>query len=193
MEAAVVYSFIIIHGYFFLLLLLIVEGPIVAYLGGLAANFGYLNFPLVILLAIIGSISADTVFFLLGRFRRDWVHDWVKKKKSRQGALTDINEQIVTKPIRTLFYIKLMPYLSVPGFVLAGMSDIKWWRFILHGTWIGAIYISVFAVLGWLSAIPLRTIDNSFGWVQLGLFVVGVVGAAYWFYKKRYNREHKNT
>ena len=55
-----------------LLILLIIEGPVVTYLGGLAANLGYLDFTLVVVLAIIGSISADAAFFGLGRDGKDW-------------------------------------------------------------------------------------------------------------------------
>jgi|AntRauTorckE6833_2_1112554.scaffolds.fasta_scaffold24136_2 membrane protein DedA with SNARE-associated domain len=189
MDAAALYAFIIANGYFFLFLLLVIEGPVVTYIGGLAASLGYLSFGWLITLAILGSIILDSCFFLLGRYQTKRVRAWAHRKENRKGALEDINKQIVKRPVRTLAYIKLMPYLSVLGFVLAGMSDIKFWRFIMHGTWIGAFYITTFGILGWLSAIPLQALDTAFGWAQLILFLLGAGGIAYWFYYRRYSLE----
>lgn len=188
LDASSLYALIIANGYLLLLILLIVEGPVVTYLGGLAASLGYLDFGLVVALAIIGSISADAAFFGIGRLGSKRVQRWAHRKQGRKNALADINQQVIEAPIKTLLYIKLMPFLSAPGFVLAGMSDVSFWRFLLYSSVIGAVYITAFAVLGWLSAIPLRAIDSYFGWAQLILFLIGALGGAWWVYHKRYNR-----
>ena len=55
------------YGYLALLIGTFLEGETVLVLGGLAAQRGFLNLPLVILTAFVGTFFGDQLFFLLGR------------------------------------------------------------------------------------------------------------------------------
>ena len=55
------------YGYFAILIGTFFEGETILILGGLAAHLGYLYLPGVILVAFIGTLSGDQLFFYLGR------------------------------------------------------------------------------------------------------------------------------
>ncbi len=60
-------SFIDTYGYFALLIGTFFEGETILVLGGLAAQLGYLELPWVIVIAFIGALSGDQLWFIVGR------------------------------------------------------------------------------------------------------------------------------
>ncbi len=61
-------SFIQTYGYLALLVGTFLEGETILVLAGFAAHLGYLNLPWVILVAFVGTLSGDQLFFYLGRW-----------------------------------------------------------------------------------------------------------------------------
>ena len=57
------------YGYAALLIGTFFEGETILIIGGLTAHLGYLQLPLVMVVAFIGSFSGDQVFFFIGRTR----------------------------------------------------------------------------------------------------------------------------
>ncbi|HXX80407.1 MAG TPA: DedA family protein [Thermodesulfovibrionales bacterium] len=57
------------YGYAALLIGTFFEGETILIIGGLTAHLGYLQLPLVMVVAFIGSFSGDQVFFFIGRMR----------------------------------------------------------------------------------------------------------------------------
>ena len=57
------------YGYWALLVGTFFEGETVVVMGGLLANFGYLNLSFVILVSFIGSLIGDQFFFFIGRYK----------------------------------------------------------------------------------------------------------------------------
>ncbi|MGD8386693.1 MAG: DedA family protein [Desulfobacteraceae bacterium] len=57
------------YGYLAILIGTFLEGETILVLGGFAAHRGYLHLPWVILMAFIGSLLGDQLFFFLGRWR----------------------------------------------------------------------------------------------------------------------------
>jgi membrane protein DedA with SNARE-associated domain len=55
------------YGYTALLIGTFFEGETILIIGGLTAHLGYLQLPLVMMVAFIGSFSGDQVFFFIGR------------------------------------------------------------------------------------------------------------------------------
>jgi len=64
-------SFIENYGYAAILVGTFLEGETILILAGPAAHLGYLNLPLVMLAAFLGSLSGDQLFFCLGGFLRN--------------------------------------------------------------------------------------------------------------------------
>jgi membrane protein DedA with SNARE-associated domain len=60
-------QWVAIYGYPAIVLGTIVEGETILLIAGMASSWGYLNLPLIILMAFIGSFSGDQMFFFLGR------------------------------------------------------------------------------------------------------------------------------
>jgi membrane protein DedA with SNARE-associated domain len=63
------------YGYWAVLIGTFTEGETILVLGGFAAQRGYLALPWVILVAFVGSLCGDQLFFYLGRKHTQWVLD----------------------------------------------------------------------------------------------------------------------
>jgi membrane protein DedA with SNARE-associated domain len=63
------HEFIDAYGYLAVLIGTFFEGETVLILGGLAAQFGYLDLYWVMAIAFVGSLSGDQLWFVLGRWR----------------------------------------------------------------------------------------------------------------------------
>lgn len=69
------------YGYWLMLLGALIEGETFLIAGGIAAHQGLLHLPGLLVLAVIGSLIHDHVFFYIGRFTRFEVLLWSYKKK----------------------------------------------------------------------------------------------------------------
>ncbi len=69
------------YGYWLMLLGALIEGETFLIAGGIAAHQGLLHLPGLLLLAVVGSLIHDHVFFYIGRFTRFEVLLWSYKKK----------------------------------------------------------------------------------------------------------------
>ena len=62
-------SFVEAYGYYALLAGTFLEGETILLIGGLVAHLGYLDLPVVMLVAFIGSFSGDQLYFCIGRLK----------------------------------------------------------------------------------------------------------------------------
>ena len=69
------------YGYWLMLLGALIEGETFLIAGGIAAHQGLLHLPGLLVLAVVGSLIHDHVFFYIGRFTRFEVLLWSYKKK----------------------------------------------------------------------------------------------------------------
>ena len=61
--------FVKTYGYWALLVGTFFEGETILIIGGITAHLGYLELPIVILIAFIGSFSGDQLYFFIGRMK----------------------------------------------------------------------------------------------------------------------------
>ena len=79
------------YGYYALLVGTFLEGETILILAGFAAHLGYLYLPWVILVAFIGTLSGDQLFFYLGRRHSRFVLD---KHLAWQGRLDRVQRLV---------------------------------------------------------------------------------------------------
>ena len=129
------------YGYWAILVGTFFEGETVLILGGFFASRGYLNLPWVLLVAFIGSLCGDQLFFFLGRKYSGRIlarlHSW----QNRIDRVHKLLERFQTSLI--IIYRFMWGFRSVTPFVI-GTSPIPYRRFIL---------LNVLAALLWALAI----------------------------------------
>lgn len=130
------------HGYWVILLISIVEGPIVSLLGGFLSSLGILNLYVVYLLVVLGDFIGDTVYYLAGYVSRDHILDNYGKYIGLSNERLEKLEKIFHRyGGKTLFVGKFLYMIGGFFLVSAGASRMKYGKFIFYnmiGTFIKA-------------------------------------------------------
>jgi membrane protein DedA with SNARE-associated domain len=111
--------------YLLLSILMVWQGPVASLLGGAAASAGLLKPGLVFLVGVAGNLTADVVWYSLGRkgnVERLFERGWLGAHRSRFYKLRGGMQEHATK---ILLMAKLSFGLAVPTLVAAGLSKLS--------------------------------------------------------------------
>ena len=120
------------NGYVIFFIAMIIEGPVVNTAAAFASSLGYFNIWLIFLIAVLGDLVGDLVYFFMGRFGRTFVLD---KYGHRIGLgkkrVIYIEKNLHNHFMKTLLFVKLTPFIVGPGLTIIGASKVKLSKFIL--------------------------------------------------------------
>lgn len=122
-------------GYLAVFLGTLLEGEAVLFLAGLAAHHGFLSFPLVVAVAVVGAFTADQFFFFLGRRYANRVFarfPFVAARAPRIQALLKRWDVLAVVMVRFLYGLR------IAGPIVIGSCGIARWRLALFN-FIGAL------------------------------------------------------
>jgi len=135
------------YGYIALLLGTFIEGETILVLGGFAAHRGYLDLPLVITCAFIGTLFGDQVYFYIGRKKgSDVVKKFPKWKPRSTKVLSLMNRHQTMLIVGFRFFYGMR---TITPFLL-GASGVSPVRFLLFNMIGAAVWSITFGILGYL-------------------------------------------
>jgi membrane protein DedA with SNARE-associated domain len=137
--------------YSVIFLLFILEGPILNYVAAFAASLGAFNVFIILGLAIAGNVIGDVIYYYVGKFGK---HALAKKRITKMlesNKIKKIEDRLKTWPGRTLAIIKLVPPLTPPGLLLAGVVNMPFKKYLMYSIIISAISCTFFTLLGYFS------------------------------------------
>lgn len=173
---AAVVPWLIQHGYFLMYLAMVVEGPIVTVAASFAAALGYFHFWAVILLAILGDLTGDIVYYAIGFWGRKKFLDSHGHRIGLPPARVERLEKLLhDHPGKALLLVKFAPILATPGLILAGAGRMPVRKFT---AWCALIILPrtlAFALLGYFSGTTLRFATAYLGWGEYAIFAVIVL------------------
>lgn len=164
------------YGYWAVLIGTFLEGETILILAGVAAQFGSLELPLVILSAFVGSSCGDQLYYFIGRkqgsalLRRfpKWQHAAAKVARKIQN-----HQNLIILTFRFFYGVR-----NVTPFML-GISRIPIKRFLPLNLIGAAVWASSFASIGYLLGhAHERILGKGYNWVLLLLLLVAGLG---WF------------
>lgn len=123
------------YGYLALFVGAILEGESILILGGLAAHRGYLQLPIVLVLAALGGFIGDQLCFGAGRFLNTRL---VGRFPSLVPKIARIDRLISRHPALTVITIRFLYGFRIAGPITIGMTSMPWMRFSILNL-IGAI------------------------------------------------------
>lgn len=174
------------YGYFFLLAGTFLEGETILILAGFAAHLGYLYLPWVILVAFIGTLSGDQLFFYLGRRHSRFVLDKHPAWQSRLDRVQRLFERYQTLLI--LGFRFLYGLRTVTPFVL-GRSGVSPGYFFLLNTLSALVWSVAVGIGGYLFGNFLKLIMGDIRRYELeAFFGIAGIGSVIWgiyFYRSR--------
>ncbi len=117
-----------IYGYWALLVGTFLEGETILMIGGLTAQLGYLDLPLVMVIAFIGSFSGDQAYFYIGRFKgKDLLskHPKWHSRVDKVHKLLHRYHDLIMLTFRFVYGIRIMTPIPYKKWKLLGYADEK--------------------------------------------------------------------
>jgi membrane protein DedA with SNARE-associated domain len=175
---ATIFQWVVAHGYWFMLGLMMIEGPMVTTVASFAASWGYFNPVFVYLLAIVGDVVPDIAYYYFGfganfaltkGFRGHWRLPVAWQEK--------IEKFLSNNTVKTVVFVKLTPFLPFPGLAFMGSRRVNFWKVIITCTWITAIKDLIFVLIGYTlgQVFNLNTYLKYGNWVLPALLVVFII------------------
>jgi membrane protein DedA with SNARE-associated domain len=167
------------YGYFIFLPLAIVEGPIVTIIAGFLSSLGYLNFLAIYLLAILGDMIGDMIYYYIGhwggkRIIKNGKFLWIKADQ-----LIRIENHFSSHAGKTILLGKWTQHLGAPILIACGMSKMsirKYLFFNLTGT---IPKVLIFVLIGYYFGQAYDKIDKYFGYASLSVAVAVILVIVY--------------
>ncbi len=171
-------SFIDTYGYLALLIGTFFEGETILVLGGLAAQLGYLELPWVIVIAFIGSLSGDQLWFIVGRCYGQRLLPRFPRLQVRVGRVHEVLERYETPVLLGFRFV--YGFRNLTPFVV-GLGRISALKFVTLNA-IGALVWSVtIACTGYVFGQVMEIVLGDIKRYQLwAIGVVIVTGLTLW-------------
>ncbi len=180
------FTWVIAHGYILMFIAMLIEGPIITAAAAFAVALGYFSLPIVFMLALLGDIIADIVYYLIGYFSRiTIIEKYGKFVGLSQSRMKRIEKLINSHPIKTLIVLKLMPILPTPGLMIVGSTRMKLKKFITISSIIILPKTIFFLVVGYYFGEAYNIIMKRFekGTLMFFLFAI-ILGMIYYLFNK---------
>ena len=174
------------YGYIALLVGTFLEGETILILAGFAAHLGYLHLPWVILVAFLGTVSGDQLFFYLGRRQSRFVlhkHPAWQRRLDRVERLFERYQTLLILGFRFLYGLR-----TVTPFVL-GRSGVSPGYFFLLNALSALVWSVAVGTGGYLFGNFLRLIMGDIRRYEFESFcAIACIGGLIWgiyFYRSR--------
>jgi len=166
------------YGYFALVVGCILEGETILILGAMAAQRGYLDLPLVMLAAFVGSLSGDQLCFQLGR--RCGARLLERRPRWRLMAAT-IETRLGRYRDLFLFGFRFLYGLRVISPFVIGLAEVSALRFTVLNTLGAGVWAVSFALLGYSFGHGVETFLGGVQAYELQVFgAVAAIGIVVW-------------
>lgn len=165
--------FFVQYKYLVILPVAVVEGPVIAIVGGFLISLGYLNYWLTLATLIVGDMIGDSIYYVIGRFGR---MSFITKHGHYIGLtlsrIEKIERHFARHPIKTLFFGKFAHGLASITWVAAGMSRVPYRKFIFTNMLSSAIKSGILLLLGFYYGKAYTTFDQYLGYIATGVFIL---------------------
>ena len=181
------------QGYLIMFLLMFYEGPMITSVAAFAASLGYFNIYIVFGLSVLGNITGDIVYYIIGRVGRKIVVDrYFKKYGISNKVLSKLEIHLKNHPWKLLTLIKVIPPLPTPGLILAGAIKMSFAKFLFYTASISFIFSLIFAVLGYYLGAAFYSVFSYTKYLPYGVIgLIIIVGLILWIYSKYAGRLFK--
>lgn len=167
--------------YVVITLLVIVEGPITILLAAGASSAGFLNPLLVFIVAMLGNLIADTLWYGLGYIGKI---DWLLRRRGWFGVnaekLNLFRQVIHNQAVKLLIFAKLTNGLIVPVLIATGLARVSLRK------WLPIIFVTnlltslVMVALGYYMASSLLQVQQGLRYAAFAATLLFLLAASYY-------------
>ncbi|MET9310792.1 DedA family protein [Kribbella sp. NPDC003505] len=167
----------------------VLPGETAAVLGGVTAALGHTSLPVILVVVIGAAILGDSVGYEVGRSfgPRLLTHRVLQR---RAGRLEAARKQLAERGGAAVFLGRFVAFLRATMPALAGMSGMRYLKFLAFNAAGGIVWGTAVVLLGYLAGNSYTRVEKTFGRVA-ALVVAGVVLAAIVAWRVRRRRAER--
>lgn len=189
-----IFEFLRSYGYWGMLPIMVIEGPIATIFAAMMASLGAFSWPIVLIFSIAGDIIGDILLYLAG-------HRWGMKFVTSFGKYIGITEKLVLKMEnyftkhggKTIFAVKSTTGLCWATFVAAGIVKMDFKKFITYSFLGGVVWSGFLVAMGYFYGYLWREIREYISWAGwIATFIATFSFLAITLYKKHQSRDLLN-
>lgn len=181
------------HGYFLILLAMIIEGPVITAAATFVVALGYFSLPLVFLFSVLGDLIADIIFYAIGYTGRLALIERIAPKLGLSIArIHKLEKQLHTHSGKTIAAIKLNPITPMPGLMLIGALRLPLRRFMLVCLLITMPKTILFMLVGYYFGTFYDTFVTKLNNVPLTIGIILVVAIIFFFLFRKFSVQISN-
>jgi membrane protein DedA with SNARE-associated domain len=129
------WAYVLAHPYLVMFSLMVVEGPLAMVTSGMLVATGVLSFLVVLLLAVVADVGADSAYFFAGRLaRRSTSSGRLARLLARLGATAEKRARLEASMHHRLAHIllgaKVFDSAAIPVIMTAGGAGVRYLRFL---------------------------------------------------------------
>lgn len=151
-------------------LLMALEGPLATLVSAFLASLGYFNIFAVFVLSVIGDIIGDIFWYWTGKYSQ---HSSVKKILNYFGQRTiipdNLKKQFKKRGAKIIFTAKATIGLGIITYILAGISQMPFRKFLAYSFLGGLVWSSLLVFLGYTSGYAADRIN---GYIEKAGYIV---------------------
>lgn len=174
-----IFDFLSHHGYWIMLPLMIIEGPVITIIASMLAKLGAFNIFFVFILSVLGDMIGDLILYWLGyKFGMSFVR--------KVGRYMGITEKLVMKMEKyfenhggkTIFTVKATTGLCWATFVAAGIVKMDFKKFVKYSFFGGLAWSGFLVIIGYFYGymwLELKQYIEWAGWVAIALAIMSII------------------
>ena len=150
MELHPILEFFVRYGYWIVIPIMIIEGPIITLIMGFLASLGFFNIFAVIALGVVSDLVSDSIYYFSGYHGGPKVLEKLKLPSLRQNhGLQKLKQRFDDHPGKIFFSVKVLTGVAHTTFVLAGVTRVNYARMIRYALAGGIVWSAGLAALGY--------------------------------------------
>lgn len=166
------------YKYFLLFPFAVIEGPIVTVLAGLMASLGQLSFLFSFIVLVLGDLTGDCLYYLLGRSGKDTlIKRWGKYVGLTEKRITSLEKVFEHHSGKTLFTGKLSHGIGAAFLVAAGIAKMPFWKFLYYNFLATIPKTLILMLVGYYFGFSLTKINNILDFIAA--LIIGITIALF--------------
>ena len=163
------------YGYLAVFIGAFLEGETILALAGLAAYRGYLDFKLVVVVALLAGFLGDQFYFFLGRRKGQQI---LARFPNMEGRAHRFDALLARWHAPLIICIRFMYGFRIIGPIMLGMGRVPAWKFMLYNFIGAAIWAPLIAAIGYKFGEIFESVLGDMKryelWAFLGLVAIGL-------------------
>lgn len=171
-----IFEFLKAYGYWAMLPLMIIEGPVATIISAMLASLGAFFWPWVLVLSIFGDVVGDVILYGLGyKYGMHFVRGFGKYMGITEKLVLKMEHYFEKHGGKTIFAVKSTTGLCWATFVAAGIVKMDFKKFVRYSILGGIVWSGFLVAMGYFYGYLWREIKQYISWVGWIILAIAVV------------------